>query len=74
MSEKTLPPAVQRATVTVTYLDGTTQTIELMGQLQVIGSAVILPTARGGHVGLNLAAVRCWEATVSSIAVPIRGN
>jgi hypothetical protein len=63
----------QRIRVQIEYLDGTTEDLDSEGQLQLgLPGMFLVPQPRGGHVGVNVLAVKRWEAIPSGLTV-IRG-
>jgi hypothetical protein len=64
-------PTQFRFRVKVYFLEEEPLTIEAEGPVQIQGDAVLIQTANGGHVGLNLRAVLRWEVVGSPIALAV---
>ena len=63
------PPALMRFQVRVVFLDGVEETIQSEQPVNVQGDVLVIHTARGGHTGINLRAVRSWEVVGGAIAI-----
>jgi hypothetical protein len=67
-------PVLQRIMVKIDYLDGTSEELEAAAALQMgLPGAILIPQPRDGHVGVNVAAVKRWEAIPSAVVV-VRGT
>lgn len=63
--------ALQRLTVEIEYLDGTTEKLEATGKLDLGTNPafIIITTSRGEGIGIAVSAIKRWSAKASKLSV-----